>query len=159
MEKECILLEKQQLANNLSVFLYDLSRKVAADRWLIKIKCVASIRLPEDFFEEKLKESDDPDLVYDIKEKFGGNLSCELVRELNFVDEDDKDGSIIFLMDSLKENSIDYMGRESFLRKLLAKKYNEYKQEIQTRTKLGLKEEDEEDEDEGPADFSTCFQD
>ncbi|MFP3984387.1 MAG: hypothetical protein ACLFV2_11965 [Desulfurivibrionaceae bacterium] len=159
MREESVLLENLELANNLSVSMYDLSRKVAGDRWLIKIKCIAATGLPEKFFKKKLEAEDDPGLVEDIKEKFGGNLSFEMSRELNFVDENDKEGATVFLMDSLRKNSIDYMGRKSFVDKLLAKKYEEFRQEILTRRALGLTEQEDDDEDEGPADFSACFRD
>ncbi len=161
MEKEnIILLESLELSNKLSISLYDLSRKVAADRWLVRIKCVASASLPEEFFEKMLAEEDDRELVKDIREKFGGSLTFEAVRELNFVDDDDKDKSVAFLMDSLKGNSVDYMGRESFLEKLLFKKYDEFRQEIQTRRELCLVEKEGDDnEEEGPVDFSSCFRD
>lgn len=159
MKEEAVLLENLELNNNLSVSLYDLSRKVAGDRWLIRIKCIATAGLPEEFFKKKLEAEDDPGLVDDIKEKFGGTLSFEMSRELNFVDENDKDGVTVYLMDSLRNNTIDYIGRESFLDKLLAKKYEEFRREILTGRELGLTDQEEDDEDEGPADFSACFRD
>lgn len=159
MREETVLLENLELANNLSVSLYDLSRKVAGDRWLIRIKCIAVAGLPEKFFKKKLEAESDPGLVDDIKEKFDGSLSFEMSRELNFVDENDKEGATVFLMDSLKKNIMDYMGRESFVDKLLAKKYEEFRQEILTRRAAGLTEQEEDDEDEGPADFTACFRD
>ncbi|MGM0682242.1 MAG: hypothetical protein ACQES8_08500, partial [Thermodesulfobacteriota bacterium] len=70
----------------------------------------------------------------------------------------EKDRSVINLVDSLRKNSIDYMSRKSFLDKLLAKKYDEFNQEILVERELGLTEKDKEYEDEGPADFSACFQ-
>lgn len=158
MNEEANLLERVQLTNKLEVSLYDHSRKVAGDRWLVKVKCVASAELPQDFFSKKFDEENDPELVDEIKDRFGKNLLFEINRELNFVDENEKDESIVFLIGSLKENMIDYMGRKSFIDKLLLKKYNEYRQEVLTRKNFEFTDQNEK-EDEGPADFSSCFRD
>lgn len=148
------ILESIMLANGIQMTCYDLSRKIAADRWLVKVKCEAVLQVPDELFDA----IDDADMASAMKQDCANTVIHTRYRERNFIDEKDKDGVRQELFNQLSENAQTYMGGELFSRKLFEKKVAEFKLQYQIqkeRERLAVTDE----EDEGPADFSACFRD
>lgn len=148
------ILESIMLANGIQMTFYDLSRKIAADRWLVKVKCEAVLQVPDELFDA----IDDAGLASAMKQDCANTVIHTRYRERNFIDEKDKDGVRQGLFKQLSENARAYMGGELFSRKLFEKKVAEFKLKYlvqKERERLAVIDE----EDEGPADFSACFRD
>ena len=148
MEK---VLEKK-LANGVVFTCYDASRRMAGDRWLVRLRCTAS--LPFDDGMRRLCAGDDEESVY-VREQLSGGLEFEMDMEKVFVDQQERDGVFAGLLERAEENLLDYMAKESFIHGLLAKKQAEYRERYRLRRQDASY--DYLDDDDGPADFSDCF--
>ena len=148
------LIETKTLDNGVKVSLYDFCKPVAADRWYVKILCRIIVDLPV----EKLTESDlDDDMKTAFKEHYNKGLVHEFIKERNFVDEQDKDDVVSGIISQVNENSLRYVANPVFAENLFRQKVEEFTQEQHVRQQLGLGQDEE--DDDGPADFSSCFQD
>jgi len=148
------ILESTMLANGIQVTFYDLSRRIAADRWLVKIKCESVLKVQEEQFDA----IDDSDLASAMKQDCSSTVIHTIFRERNFIDESEKDGILQELFSQLSENARTYMGGELFARKLFAKKIDEFKLKYLMQKEIERQAATDE-EDDGPADFSACFKD
>ena len=145
----------KKLDNGLLVRIEDHSRKVAGDRWYIKLVCTASM----DVDREKLKAcgNGDPELLSRISEHIGQEISKDFLLERNFVDDRDKDGVVEELLSRIKENINIYLAAERFPEFMLTDRYQEASKIC--RTLVGRMEPEDPVDEEGPADFSACFND
>lgn len=148
------ILESIMLANGIKVTIYELSKKIAADRWLIKVKCEAALNVQDDQFDAL----DDAELASAMKRDCANTVIHNLFRERNFIDEKEKGEVLQELFDQLTENVRAYMGGELFARKLFEKKVEEFRLKYQMQKEMERVATTEE-EDDGPADFSACFRD
>jgi len=134
--------------NGVRLTVVDLSRKIAGDRWQVKIICnVSIVRRKIDFciVERELAETAD-EACWPLK---------QLVRQRNFVDGEERIEVCNELLRQLKTTVFPYLKSDSFVDRLLDRSF--------PRKNLTLKEKDEGnpfedlDKDDGPADFSCLF--
>ncbi len=142
------------LDNGLRVTFFDLSKNVAADRWLVKIKCEAVYEIPDEFFDLL----DDAGMASAMKKDWGGAIRHCVFRERNFVDEHEMEAARQELFEHLYDNARSYMGRELFTQKLYEKKVEEFRLKYRMQKELEQMAVPD-DDDDGPADFSACFRD
>lgn len=150
---EKVLLEKN-LTNGMRVTFFDESKKVAADRWLVRIRCEA-VLLPAD---EMFPNDAEAELRREFMEKYGAGVRHVIIKERNFIDERDRDAVRDDLLRQLLDNAFAYLGGARFPGSLLEKKFTDFRQERELARRMSELTGDEEDED-GPADFSFCFRD
>ena len=149
------ILQEKKFPNGIKVGFYDLSRKVAADRWLVKVRCEASLELGDDAFQSV----EDENLVDELKRKFDGEITHVICKERNFIDEKEKDAVLSELLTQLQENVCAYLGGERFPQRLLQKKIADFQTEFELARRLAPVPAEPDEDDEGPADFSACFRD
>ena len=149
------LLDQKKLANGMTVSFRDESKKMAGDRWLVRLKCEAALPLPESYFDGLFP--DDPDFLEFLRERLGGHLSYVVIKERTFVDENEKDKTCAGMLTELQESTVSYIGSSLFPRKLFESHLKKLQKEYDVKRELGILEE--ENDDDGPADFSACFQD
>ncbi|MFH1217468.1 MAG: hypothetical protein V1706_13290 [Pseudomonadota bacterium] len=151
---EKVLLEKK-FSNGIKVCFYDLSKKVAADRWMVKINCEALFEPGKDAFDA----IEDENLVHGLKDKFARGVTHTISKERNFIDEQDKDAILVELLTQLQDNVFLYLGSDRFPQSLLQKKIDDFQKEFELTQKMGAVVAVQDEEEEGPADFSACFRD
>ena len=143
---------EKELANGMRLEYLDESKKLAGDRWLVKLRLRLSIPL-QDWMEDALG-GDDPQSLF-CREEFGDRLVHELFRERNFIDAGDKEALLSEMVHGFAEDMAGYLGKETFIRQLFTLKL------AQATERYLLKDRDEtvseDDDDPGPADFSACF--
>ena len=149
------ILASEVLPNGITVTFYDLSRKVAADRWLVKVQCEADFEVGEQLF----AHINDATLAAAMKEDCASRVRHNLFRERNFIDIREKDEVLHDLFTHLHENAIAYMGGELFLRRLFEKKVEAFRLQYLVRQERNRQAALTDDDDDGPADFSACFKD
>lgn len=142
------------LANGIHVSFYNLSRKIAADRWLIKVKCDALLPLRDDFADSV----EDTEFRIFVKDRCKNGLVFTVVKERTFIDESEKDDLLSEMLAQLEKNSLQYVGSELFPEKFLERKMEDFKNEFRVRQEMAKVKKNEE-EDEEPVDFSACFKD
>ncbi|MEN8256466.1 MAG: hypothetical protein ABFS09_01240 [Thermodesulfobacteriota bacterium] len=148
------LIETKTLENGVKVSLFDFCKPVAADRWYVKILCRIELDIPP----EKLAASGlDEAGQLAFNERFAGVLVHEFAKERHFIDDNVKDEAVRAIIAQIHENSLGYVANPVFAANLFQQKVDEFIQELDVRQQLDIKQE--ENDDDGPADFSSCFQD
>jgi len=148
---------KEQLTNGITVTYHDESRRIAADRWLVKLRCEAS--LPWQAWMDEVLSGDPQEQAAFCRQFFDGRLCYETVRERNFIDETEKEKLFRELCRSFADNALRYLEREDFVRQLFVTRRSEYVEQyllLQQSQYHSLV--DDGNESPEPTDFSACFQ-
>ena len=110
------------LENGLKLKLYDASRQLAGDRWLVSL--IARIEIPTS--DSLLKGDASPLLNIDeVRKVIGEKLLFEQKREKIFIDEKEKDEVMKEIQDSFLSSSLSYFSHSDFPKKYILKKFNE----------------------------------
>ena len=149
------LIKQQRLSNGVVLSIFDNSRKLLGDRWLVTIECEAALPAQAEFIAEKKEEN--PELLDMILEKLGKTISFSVCKERNFVAESDIGSARDGLIEQVYENMTEYLDNQAFPKKLFESRYAELKEIC--LLKLQIKRVDELDDEDGPTDFSSCFKD
>jgi len=151
------IIEQRSLENNMTLTVYNQSKKMAGDRWLIKIICEAELPVGEEFF-SRLSETDLA-LQAEVREAMAGSVKFSATKERTFIAETERASLVELMVADILTNMVTYMNRPEFPEKLFARKYEELRTACSTaRHYRGLPDEEHDgDADDGPADFSACF--
>jgi hypothetical protein len=160
-EKGCIacgglmeLIESKELASGMVVTIEDASKRVAGDRWLVKIRCEATIPVPQECIDEQVEEDDS--LKAAVLARLGERLAFAVSKERNFVDDREKEAVLAGLVENVRKNMLTYLANPLFPARLFASHYEEERANcLVERHYQALPQV--EDEEEGPADFSALF--
>jgi len=116
------LIKTIDLENGLQLKLYDASRKLAGDRWLVSL--IARMEIPTS--DSLLKEDVSSSLNIDeVRKVLGEKLLFEQKREKIFIDEKEKDEVMKEIQDSFLSSSLFYFSHSDFPQKYVLKKFNE----------------------------------
>ncbi|MEW6258823.1 MAG: hypothetical protein AB1547_02855 [Thermodesulfobacteriota bacterium] len=108
------------LENGLILQLMDLSRRVAGDRWNVRIKATIGIRV-----EDVLIRIDQQHRKEEIENVLGKEVVFEKEMIRNFIDEREKQTVVDQLCRSFLENAMTYLSRQHFAERFLFKQYRE----------------------------------
>jgi len=112
-----------KLKNNLELKIYDNSKKMAGDRWLVSL--IARIKVPVD---ATFKLLSDPDIGNEeITELLGSEVLFEKKRERFFIDEKNKESVFNELCDNFVGSTINYLSLPDFPKKFVITKLKEKK--------------------------------
>ena len=119
---EELLINTIDLENGLKLKLFDRSRKLAGDRWLVSF--IARIEI---LIKDSLLKGDGSSLLnFDEAVKaLGEKLLFEQKRERVYIDEKEKDEVMKKIQDSFLSTSISYLSRSDFPEKYILKKFND----------------------------------
>jgi hypothetical protein len=134
---------EEKLNNRMVLGLYDRSRRIAGDRWVIRVHGEARIALHPGFFD--LIREEDQDLLRIVRERLGSELIFTLGRERNFISEEEKGRVVAEMLARIRENLMAYLNHPSFPEKLFRKQYAEQrmKAKLEQAVSLAAQEEDE----------------
>ena len=112
-----------ELGNNLKLKIYDNSKKMAGDRWLISL--IARINIPVDANSELFSG---PEYSREeIDRLLGSEVLFEQKRERFFIDEKNKESVFNELCESFINNTISYLSHPDFSKKYVIMKLKEKK--------------------------------
>jgi hypothetical protein len=116
------LIKAISLKNGLQLKIYDASRNLAGDRWLVSL--IARMEIP---VTEVLKKNDPQtkENENDIKDKLGEYIVFEQKRERIFVDIAERESVFQGMCDMFLDSSLDYLSRDTFPKHYILKKYKE----------------------------------
>jgi hypothetical protein len=115
------LISKIDLDNGLTLELYDRSKVVAGDRWLISFIARIDVDVKKEYF----KEFDSEIPFREIKALLGDQVTFSYEKSRNFVDEKEKDGLLSDLKDNFLKSDLQYLSSRNFPQKLILSKYNQ----------------------------------
>jgi len=114
------LIEAITLPNGLILEIFDLSRFIAADTVKVEIFFQTKISLKESFF----ANAED---YLQVKAVMGDELSYEHTLERTFVSKDNEDSVRRELINTFKNNSLDYLAAMNFAQKMALSKLRDIK--------------------------------
>ena len=118
-----VYLESYELPNGLTADVYDYSRKLAGDRWLVGLIIRIDVEVTESDFAQF---ENGKELFERFKEENGNSVTFEMTKERNFIDQQEKDAIFAELLKSIKENTLKYMGHEKLAERFRRKKLAEF---------------------------------
>jgi len=143
---------EKELANGMTATYLDESKKLAADRWLVKLRCRIAMPLQGWMLEEMA--GDAPQTLF-CREQFAGCLAHEVAMERNFIDAADREKVMAEMIERLEDTMLGYLAKEVFVRQLFTVKLAEFTRRY---AQQGWTERLEDGGDIAePADFSACF--
>ena len=116
------LIKTIDLENGLQLNLYDGSRKLAGDRWLVSL--IVRMDVP---VTEALKKNgrESTESIDEIKGMLGDSVMFEKKREKIFIDKTEKETVFKELCDMFLNSSLNYLSKEIFPKQYILKTYKE----------------------------------
>lgn len=116
------LIKTLNLENGLQLNIYDASRKLVGDRWLVSL----IVRMDVPVAEVVKKDSRQPiGNINEIKDILGDSVLFEKKREKNFVDAAAKETVFKELCDMFLNSSLNYLSKDIFPKQYVLKTYKE----------------------------------
>ena len=116
------LIKTIDLENGLQLNVYDASRKLVGDRWLVSLV----VRMDVPVTEVLKKNGRQPtESVDEIKDVLGDSVLFEKIREKIFVDTAAKETVFKELCDVFLNSSLNYLSKEIFPKQYILKTYKE----------------------------------
>ena len=120
MEKR--LIETITLPNGLILELWDNSKPMVGDRWLISLQAIVEVPVLPDY----LSTLDDSEQAYrDLLAAYGDPLIFTQEKNRHFVDEKDTKEVLLGLCQRFKDNLLSYLGNPRFASLYVMKKYGD----------------------------------
>lgn len=116
------LVKTISLENGLVLKLYDKSKQIADDRWLVVLFAKTDVPVQGSF----LDGEDSGITINKVKDALGEVLVFEQKRERNFVDENRKESVFKELCASFLDSSLYYLSHPDFPKRFVFKKYKEF---------------------------------
>jgi hypothetical protein len=116
------LIEKITLPNGLSLEIWDTSRRMAGDRWLVSLLAKVEIAVLPEYF----STLDDGEQAYqDLVAAHGNSLVFTQEKVGLFVDEKETKDVLTRLCQRIKDNLVAYLGNPKFASLYVLKKYGD----------------------------------
>ncbi len=118
MEKS--LMKRMELSNGLKLDFYDISRKLAGDRWYVGMIARIDVPLTE------LLLTSQPFSNYSVEEirnALGETVRFQEKRERHYIDEQEKDALLVNMMDSFIKTTLNYFSHPDFSEKVVLKEF------------------------------------
>jgi hypothetical protein len=118
------LFETITLDNNLDLEIWDLSRVIAGDMWLVSLEARLNVPIEIEYLETL---PDKEKILAGLKDTFGREISYRYNQQKFFVDKNKKRDVFRENLERLKESVLKYLSRPDFARKLVLSKCRELK--------------------------------
>jgi hypothetical protein len=116
------LINTLDLGNGLQLNLYDGSRKLAGDRWLVSLIIRMDVSVTEAL---KKNGRESTESIDEIKGMLGDSVMFEKKREKIFIDKTEKETVFKELCDMFLNSSLNYLSKEIFPKQYILKTYKE----------------------------------
>ena len=120
------LMKTVQLSNGLELDFYDISRKLAGDRWYVGMVVRIDIPLTDLLLTNQQFSGQDGE---EIRNALGKAVSFQQKRERHYIDEREKDALLQALMDSFIKSTLKYFSHPDFPGNYVLKEFKAYLKE------------------------------
>jgi len=120
---EQTLIKTMELSNGLKLEFYDISRKLAGDRWYVGMIARIDIPLTDSLLTNQQFSNYS---VEKIRNELGETVRFQQKRERHYIDEREKDALLKGLMDSFIKGTLKYFSHPDFTEKYVLKEFNAY---------------------------------
>jgi hypothetical protein len=116
------LVDKISLDNGLTLEIFDRSRPMAGDRWLVHFVARIEVAVKAEYFDGR----EGSDVSFEaVRRAVGDRTAYSHEKKSNFIDEREKDNVFKALMDGFLDANLRYLSTPDFASKLILKKYRE----------------------------------
>jgi hypothetical protein len=116
------LIDKIKLENGLAIELYDRSRRVAGDRWLVGFEARIDIGVKPEYFQGQ--GSGNPSFD-SIREVLGEKITYSCEKSRQFIEETQKDKVLQGIKERFVETTLTYFSGRNFPRNMILSKYEQ----------------------------------
>jgi hypothetical protein len=113
-----------ELSNGLKLDFYDISRKLAGDRWYVGLIARIDIPLIDSLLTNQHLSHYS---VEEIRNTLGESVRFQQKRERHYIDEREKDDLLNDLMDSFIKRTLNYLSLPDFPGKYILKEFQTYR--------------------------------
>ncbi len=153
MTKDIQAVFSKKLANNIIINVFDRSRTIVGDRWLVELECIATVPVLEDLRNKACRTNSTTSDI--IKEEIPTELTHCSKMTRHFVDEAEKETVWLEMIHQLESTIFVYLAKPTFPEKLFYRELAKLKK--QSLNNAHPPEPPPQQDDEEPADFSHCF--
>jgi hypothetical protein len=121
---EQALIKSIELRNGLKLDFYDISRKLAGDRWYVGLIARIDIPLIDSLLTNQHLSHYS---IEEIRNALGKSVRFQQKRERHYIDEREKDDLLNDLMDSFIKRTINYLSLPDFPDKYVLKEFQAYR--------------------------------
>jgi hypothetical protein len=121
---EQTLIKSIELSNGLKLDFYDISRKLAGDRWYVGLIARIDIPLIDSLLTNQHLSHYS---VEEIRNTLGESVRFQQKRERHYIDEREKDDLLNNLMDSFIKRTLNYLSLPDFPGKYILKEFQTYR--------------------------------
>ena len=115
-----------ELSNGLKLDFYDISRKLAGDRWYVGLIARIDIPLIDSLLTNQHLSHYS---VEEIRNALGESVRFQQKRERHYIDEREKDDLLNDLMDSFIKRTLNYLSLPDFPGKYILKEFQTYRKQ------------------------------
>ena len=114
-----------ELENGLLLSILDESRKIAADRWQVRIRFTVAVPVADHY--GSIPPGKIPPMS-EVLALLGPSAVYEKVKDRNFISAEDKDDVLSALVDTFMNDAAPYLGRATFPGKYILKAFRDRQQ-------------------------------
>ena len=119
-QMEQSLMKRMELSNGLELDFYDISRKLAGDRWYVGMVARIDIPLTDLLLANQLLSNYS---VEEVRNALGETVRFQKKRERHYIDEREKDPLLQIMMDSFIKSTLNYYSHSDFPVKYVFKEF------------------------------------
>jgi hypothetical protein len=121
------LIKTIPLESNLTLELFDASRKIAADRWQVTLKARMAVPVEKAIAGSHL----DPAKAAEIRQILGETITYEVQKQRNFIDDREKTAVLDQLMDAFMRYTRPYLAHPEFAGRFVLKTFHDRQKQRQ----------------------------
>ena len=114
------LMKRMELSNGLKLDFYDISRKLAGDRWYVGMVAGIDIPLTDWLLTNQMLSNYS---VEEVRNALGETVRFQEKRERHYIDEREKDPLLKIMMDSFIKSTLNYYSHSDFPVKYVLKEF------------------------------------
>ena len=122
------IIRRLKLDNGMELTVYDRSKIMAGDRWLVELLCEAYIPITEKFWQRV--PAGDAGHLPAVRKMLGEKLVFASTRKHNFVDIKDREQVLEEMVRRLYDSTLEYLSRPNFPLRLFQKQYSECRRKV-----------------------------
>ena len=127
-EERGIIIERRKLENGIELILYDRSRIMSGDRWLVELVCETHVPVEDNSW--NLMAGKEPQLAVEIRKMLGEKLNYSSSKTRTFVEGKEKEAALQEMMQQVYDSTLKYLKRHDFPGRLLKKQYRDARQQV-----------------------------
>ena len=116
------LIEKIRLENGLTLEMFDHSRHVAGDRWLVSFEARVEVKVKPEYFADDSKTGIS---LVDVRALLGEKVTYRYTKERNFIAETERKAVLKDLKERFLDTNLGYVSSPEFPSRLVHRKYKE----------------------------------